>query len=139
MPRVLLALAVTLAACASTAPDGTPAMDLPVGSWTGLMIQDGVGLRTPANLSVEPDGRVTLVVGAARVSADDVSYEDARLRFRCPQFPVSSGDEGGRVSRVQRRALRCDLSDDRPGGLRGTCRAGQETYGLVLRPTGVGR
>lgn len=123
----LLAIVVLLAGCASTQPDASadarPDSDLPTGTWRGTMVQDGVFQPVPTVLYVEEDRSVELVPGATRVRADDVTYEDGRLVFRAPQFPVPGG---------QRRALRCNLLHTSTG-LRGTCRAGAASYELALR------
>ena len=119
--RLVPALLVLLGGCAAPAPSASG--DLPVGSWSGTFATEGAVGSVPATLYVEPN-QVEFVVGAARVPSDEASYEDGRLRFRAPQFPVS---------RIQHRLLRCDLREER-GVYRGTCQAGTARYQLLLTP-----
>ena len=119
-PLALGAVLLAASGC-STTPPATAAEPLPTETWTGTMSANAVR-ALPASLATSP-GALELVVGATRLTADDVSTDRGRLRFRAPQFPVS---------RTERRTLRCTLSGWPGERLTGTCQAGAERYRLVL-------
>ncbi len=122
--RSLLASAIVIAlagGCSVSPPSSETADALPTETFTGTMSVDAVR-SLPAVLYTSP-GQVELVVGSTRVTADDITFDGGRLRFRAPQFPVS---------RTTRRTLRCDLSGWPAEVLAGTCQAGAERFRVIL-------
>lgn len=118
----LVWLFVLALGCASS-DAGSRSDQLPVGNWSGEMVDQSRQTSRPAVLLVDAS-TVQLVVGASRVRVEDLDVETDRLRFRAAQFPISQ---------TERRTLRCDLLPDGDRILRGTCQASAARYALILR------